>query len=552
MFTWLQTHIQKHHKVVFGVLLVLIIIAFVFTIGNFGGFGGGANQQTVRREYYGFNLNSSRDRGALSDWTRLTFLLEGRYPSQDAMEADMMQRAPLLFIAGQLEIPEPTEEQFKEYVSQRPAFIDRATGQFSQNAYTEVLDQFENNPNISEETLVTTLTQNYRIDQVRKLLGGPGYVLPYQAMQELKRRETVWTADVATLDEETFRPSITATQEQLQEYYEQNKASYETEPMLVASYVEIKAADLVDKVAEPDETQLLMFYNRNRAKWPKNDEGVTKQLADIKDEVLAAYKLDQAKSLALNEANNLAFAIYDAVYQKSIRLGDDSIPTFFSEQEYSLVDLPPFSQSSPPTPSPFAPDALESVFSLDDNRFYSDGIPTNDGAAIVILKETSGTTIPPLADVKVQVLADYTEVEKKIRYNERGQELTDELQTAVNDGKSFVETAESLGLTVRSAADFTLIDSQSGLDRFELDVLSSMDQGEVINLRKYSDPGTIIFAAKKEVPEVSVDSDEVVKEVEQLAQYSSRATEFSILNELVAIGVEQFNQPDDLSEEEEL
>ena len=39
MITWIQIALQKHHKVVFSVLLFFIIIAFVFTIGAVPFFG---------------------------------------------------------------------------------------------------------------------------------------------------------------------------------------------------------------------------------------------------------------------------------------------------------------------------------------------------------------------------------------------------------------------------------------------------------------------------------------------------------------------------------
>ena len=59
MITWIQTVLQKHHKSVFGVLLVAIIIAFVFTIGSVPFFGDryrtGGQKGKV---FYGFDLSN--------------------------------------------------------------------------------------------------------------------------------------------------------------------------------------------------------------------------------------------------------------------------------------------------------------------------------------------------------------------------------------------------------------------------------------------------------------------------------------------------------------
>ncbi len=59
MITWIQTVLQKHHKSVFGVLLVAIIIAFVFTIGSVPFFGDSHRTESRKGKlFYGFDLSN--------------------------------------------------------------------------------------------------------------------------------------------------------------------------------------------------------------------------------------------------------------------------------------------------------------------------------------------------------------------------------------------------------------------------------------------------------------------------------------------------------------
>jgi len=539
MFTWLQTHIQKHHKIVFGALLVLIIIAFVFTIGNFGGFAGAGAPQTPKREFYGFNLNSQRDLSALRNWTMITFALDGRRWDEDVLEIGVMQRA-ISHLASQLQIPGPTQEQFQDYLANRPAFQNPATGNFDQNRYTLFLDNFRNNPQMGEDTLITALSQNFQIEQIRRALGGPGYVLPYQAVQEIQRRETVWSIVVATLDRQSFDPQIAASNDDLAQYYAENKARFETDPELIAEYVMIDAETFIDQMPEPTPSQLTAHYNRNRAKWPKTEDGKTKPLDDIRDQVVRSFQNEEAVQKATDEANRLAVAIYDAAYEGQWAFGDGNVEQFLQRKGYELKPLPPLSKGNLPENAPLPPSALKQALSLNQARFYSDGLPTDQGAALIILQDITETTIPPLEDVRPTVLADYLNDEKARRFNLRAQELQEELQAAVEAGNDFAQTAETLGLKLKQYDDFTLIDRPPGLDQLVLSTMLDMRQGEVSNLVGFGDLGTIIYVAKKDVPEVDPESAEVQSQIERLAQYTAQATEAGIFNELIAQGEKSF------------
>ncbi|GHB98204.1 peptidyl-prolyl cis-trans isomerase [Cerasicoccus arenae] len=536
MFTWLQTHIQRHHKIIFGVILVVIIISFVFTIGNFGGFGNPTNQNNGPREFYGFNLNSNRDRTALEQWTLITLALNRQRTSDEAIQYGAMQRAVMLYLANELQIPEPTQQQFQEYVRECMAFKDFRTGEFSQDMYTRFIDGFKNNPNMNEDTLVIALSQNFRMEQVGNAIGGPGYVMPYLAVEEIKRRDSVWSVDLATLERSTFKPEINITDEALDTYYQQNKFRYETKPQFLTEFVSFSGADFLDQVGEPTEADILKFYNSQRAQWPKNEEGATKPLDEIKDEVIAKWKAKQAQQIAIDEANKLAVALYDATYEGKVKQGDESLATFISDLGLTLAPLPAFSSDNLPGNTPIPPAALQQALSLDEKRFYSDGLVTADGGAIIFLKEKSGTTIPPLAEVRAQVVADYSKEEEQRQFNQKGQSLQKELQAAVKEDKNFAETADSLGLVVESYADFTMAAPPEGLDNFELSTINDMSQGEVSNMVGFGDIGTVIYVKKLEVPEVTAESPDVVAEMSQLTGRIAQATESSILNELIAIG----------------
>src|SRR5690625_545677 len=117
MISEIQTKLQKHNKIVFTVLLAIIIVAFVFTIGNMPGIGG-AEPQTVRSDYFGYNLQSERDVRELLRFGEISYRIENGEgeinPNQ--LQSYVLDRIAFENIADSLKIPSPTEEEFRYFV----------------------------------------------------------------------------------------------------------------------------------------------------------------------------------------------------------------------------------------------------------------------------------------------------------------------------------------------------------------------------------------------------------------------------------------------------
>ena len=72
-----------------------------------------------------------------------------------------------------------------------------------------------------------------------------------------------------------------------------------------------------------------------------------------------------------------------------------------------------------------------------------------------------------------------THEEKRRLFNEKGESLKLELEVALSDGKDFIETAESIGLTATGFDAFTPMDAPSELNRSALNQAQRMTAGEI-------------------------------------------------------------------------
>lgn len=535
MISWLQNLLQKHYKWLFSGLLAIVIVAFVFTIGNTGGIGS-SNREDVRREFFGVNLNAPRQVEAINRDVYLSAQLTGQRLSPNSVEGAFFQRITALQLANQLNIPVPSDAQMAEYIRSLPAFQDPQTRKFSPDLYTRLLDQMQNSPQMGgEQALLQVITEDYRIKKVMEALSGPGYVLPYLAKRQMESMDTTYDVQVATLDRATFKPELATDDAALQKFYDDNAFRFATGPRIVTAFIEFPASDYTGDVAEPTPAQLLNYYRTNRSNFPAGEDGKPQPLDAVHDEVVAAWKLSQAKELAVNSANEMAVAAYEASYAKKLEPNVQSITAFAKGHSKQLTTLAPFSRNEPVSSVPGVPDsALAQAAELTNTRFYTDAVELDNGAAVFFLEEELPSSTPTLAEIRDQVLEQYTSTETQRLFNLKAIELKKTLQAAVTAGKPFTETAEALGLKVESYSDFTLNTPPEGMDYFLLQAIQGMKAGEVSDLMAFGDLGTFIYVAKKTVPDIALDSPEITENVTQLARFSGRATAQGIINELIS------------------
>lgn len=536
MISWMQTVMQKHYKWLFSILLVVIIIAFVFTIGASPGIVT-PSQQDMKVEFYGFNLRSDADMRFLSEGAEISYYLNtARSLPGSETERVILERAVLLHMADQLHIPGPSETQFGNFLRSKRAFQNPATGQFSNDRYTQFLDIINNNPNLSQERVTLILADDFRIDKLMSALSGPGYVQPLEALLEAERREILWTIAVATADRDQFQLELTVDEAKLEAFYEQNQFRYERPEQVEVSYLFFPADAYLNKAGEPTEAQVESLYRRNPQHFGTDAEGNPKPLTEVHEAVVEAWKKDRASRLAVEAAAAVEVMLYEEAYARRISQGSDSLRQLLADKELELRKLEPFSERSLPRNAPIPAEGLSHALRLTPDRFYSSALSTPEGAALLLLENIIPASIPSLQDIHAAVEADYKNTERNRLFAEQGKVWQEALQEAATSTETFETKARELDMRVGSYEPFTLMTPPEGVDAFVLRELMAMNEGEVSPMQTLGGEGTFIFVASKEIPTLDPDSPEVRMMLEQLTYFSAGATGQTILNDLVVRG----------------
>jgi peptidyl-prolyl cis-trans isomerase D len=545
MISWIQNHLIRHGRWIFLTLLSVIIVAFVFTIGNTPGC---TSDQSAYREnnFYGYDLNSPREMGIISEKVSLSSILNTGRPiqSEQQFQSEVMSRIALLHLANEIGIPTPNQKTLELYIMTKAAFRG-PDGQFSRDAYTSFVDNIESNPRMPQGLFVVVLEENYRIDQVRDALGGPGYALPSEALAQTERNETTLKLATAEINYADFTPEVTAEESVLKDYYTANPKRYEIAERIQASYITFPATKYADQVVAPEQAELRDHFIANRAAFvtayeaaqPKPDNLDAEKPAVTFEDVREAVATDLAGQAAMRIANQAAQSFAYTLYRDNIEQDSAAFNTLLNESNLTITEIPPYSAEDAARRA-LSTEMLEAAFTLTQKRYFSDAYAIDGGFGVLIYKGRKAPEIPAFDTVAAVVKADYTAEEKRRLFNENGVRLETELKDKIATGSTFIEAAEMLSLKASESEAFKINEAPRTFNRAALQKAQSMATGEVSPMLTSGDIGVFVYIEEKLVPEIEADDETLSQAQDFLKRYATYVSSAALINELIASGIE--------------
>lgn len=540
MISWIQRTFAKHTKLVFLFLLIVITIPFVFTIGAAPGLGK-AGTKELNRPFFGMNLDNPEQARRLSLDASLSIELKAGYSALQGNQAQQyaLQRVAGLAVADQLHLPVPTANQIAKYVTTLRKFQNEQ-GQFDQKRYTSFGDSLKTLAQITTSDVNRVLRDDTRLDQLSKIVGGPGYVLPSDVKQQIVRADSTWTAQVATLDYATFNPTITITEDSLKKFYEEYAYRYDVPSRPRFSYVEFKGADFIP-AGGPTETDARAFYLANAASFPvpadpaKKDAAApapspTDDFLKVRSQVESAMKTSASVRLSSKAASDLTLALYE----RKLTANSPELASFLASLHSQVVPVAPFSPDFTPKDKSWLGAYADQIARLSKDRFFSDPLVTNDSHAVLLWNETLPAYKPLFSEMRDQVVIDFKDFEKRRLYSARGRALQAQLQAAATKSAAeFASVATAEKLEVKSYANFTLRQPPTDMPQQAFGLLQRLQAGQVSEMAATAEKGYLVFAQEKKIPDLSPTSPRYLEAQKQLMLFTASAAENSYLGDLV-------------------
>jgi peptidyl-prolyl cis-trans isomerase D len=537
MISWIQRTFQHHFRLIFAVLLVGMVIPFIFTIGSTPGIGR-ADRSSATRDYFGHNMLSQQEFRTLMGDARLSAELQfgSINASEEQLQHYMYQRVASQHLADQLHIPPATQAEVTDYIKKLRIF-QGADGNFDvtrYNALRSSLGTGSGGP--SEAEIARVIGDDARMFKVSRLLAGPGYVVPSDVSDLLKRSDTSWTISTATVAYASFPPGPAPTEAEAAKYFADNSFRYTVPPQVTADAVSFAAADFAGE-QHPTDAQVRELFDAEPGRFPspaakpgvKADPNA--DFAAAKAQVRAALVDDMARRAAVKAASDLAYALYDG------KVARDQVGAFLAARGLKAQPLAPFSAEAGPAELGGSKQIASAAFELGPDRFYSEALPSPAGAVVLIWKSSQPARQPTFAEVRAKVLADATENQKRIRFVEFGRNLRASVEKRLAAGESFEKAVAASEGAVRAEVKtypaFTLRSQPKDVDPVALQALEGLKKGAVSDMQATADKGILVYAADVKAPAVDESSARYEQLRSQIAASYAAADETSITREYV-------------------
>ena len=543
MISWIQRSFQQHFRVIFSVLLAGTVISFIFTIGSTPGVGG-SDRESATRDFFGHNLASQEEMQHLIHDARVSAELQFGSADMDGdqLERYAFQRVASLHLAGQLGIPAASDSQIRGYIQSLRAFANDK-GAFDASRYAAFLTSLKDNPQTSG-AMANVISDDIRIEQVEKILAGPGYILPSEIKTQLTRSDSKWTIAMATVAYAGYNPAIDPSDVQLLKFFEENSFRYQISKRISAEAVEFPAVAYIGQVSVTD-AEVKAYYDQNPARFPKPAPAGAKSpvppkpdpsadFAAVRPEVEAALKLERARSLAAKAASDFAYELYDGKI-----VPGPALDSLLSSHHLAAKTLVPFTEQAGPAEYNGSKTIADAAFKLDSDRYYSEALPSPAGSVIVLWKGTLPVRQPALTEVRPKVRADFIDNEKRKEFVELGRRLKTAIEARLNSGEPFEKAATSAAaatsvkIEVKALPPFTLRDRPKDIDSTALGALEHLGRGQVSDMAITADKGILVYAADRKIPDLSEANPRYAELRSQMTSYAARMGSGAALSELV-------------------
>jgi peptidyl-prolyl cis-trans isomerase D len=239
----------------------------------------------------------------------------------------------------------------------------------------------------------------------------------------------------------SFEDVILVSDAEMEEYYNQNSASFMSPEQLRVSYIYLSLEDIAADVTA-DEDQIRTYFDSNRQNYSITERRKVRQLLVYSD------------TEDVNEsASNIANQIYDLLNTSESSF-DDVVNQFDSDQ--ITVESSDFGYLNQGV---LDPEVDEVVFGLEPG-VISQPIETEYGYQIVVVDDITGGDRPEFEQVSGEVETDFRREQAEVSFFE----LYDELSVLTYENPDTLEIAsESLGLPVMQGGTITRLNAEDPL-----------------------------------------------------------------------------------------
>ena len=527
MITWLQNATSKHHRIIFGFLLVVIVVSFVFY-----GFAGRGALSSGAYMYQGVDLNDSAVRARFRD---ATFFAQ--MTGQRMNENGLVQRVAELSLADALDIPSPSDVVIRRIAREMTTSPD---GKYADglNKFIEFSAKQLNTSDLDTRARFEAyIKDTWRIQKAVTTLAGSGHATASQIKRILDRERTKWTVDAATFAAAGFKPEIKVDDTKVKEAFSSNIENYRLPPQVAVTAVTISPT-VADTAPVSDDEIINMGYNQ--AEKFKFETGKVKEQALAKRAELE--KFVRAERAITNLAGQVSDELAEKFATDMVKADSKELAAWIKAKNAKVTVIPSFEVINPPTVAKIPAEALRVAGELTEKEWRTEVYRSEEGATFLLLNKRTADRLPTFDEAKAKAVENW----KKSQFNrllaDEVAKLGKAIQTDIAAGKSFTDSAKTHKLALSSPEAFTVYavpEAINGANESTGLLIEAAGVGKVTaGIRTTKGDYVFIRPAKSETPKDAANVEQSRLFAQRISQRNAYFTGIGLLQDIVPAPVQ--------------
>jgi hypothetical protein len=527
MITWLQNATSKHHRIIFGFLLVVIVVSFVFY-----GFAGRGALSSGSSMYQGVDLNDPSVRARFRDATFFA-QMTGRRMNENGL----VQRVAELSLADSLGIPSPSVVEIRRFANEMTSAPDGKSADGLNKFVEFAAKQLNVSDDETRARFEAYIVDTWRIQKAISTLAGSGHATSSQIKRILDRERTNWTVDVATFSAAGFKPEIKVDDAKVKESFTVNIENYRLPPQVAVTAVTITPS-VADTAPVSDDEIINMGYNQ--AEKFKFETGKVKEQALAKRAELEKFvRADRA-------ITNLAGQISDELAEKfaidTAKADSKELAAWIKAKNAKVIVIPSFEVINPPTVAKIPAEALRVAGELNEKEWRTEVYRSEEGATFVLLNKRTADRLPTYEEAKIKAVENWKKSQLNRLLAEEVAKVGKALQADIAAGKSFTDSAKARKLVLSSPAAFSIYslpEALKGADANTGPLIEAAGVGKLTSaIRVANGDHVFIRPAKKDLTEDKTNAEEARMFVQRVSQRNAYFTGIGLVQEVVPAPVQ--------------
>ena len=421
MINWIQSLLEKHRNWFFGGLLIVIIVPFVFTIGNMPGLGH--KRKSGTGIIFGHDMSNRQDVERIVRDGAISISLESGSDENSWVESAKgyaLMRLMLIKMADDIQLPKPNDDELLSFIKTKKLFAGK-NGEFDAKKYNDYLENWERTHS-KTDALRSILEDDYRCKEIRESLQEPGFVQDNELEMLYKNHKRTMNMSIVALNtsDHTYDP---VTNEEVAEFFESNSKNYQIGPKADVSLLFFDFKNYKDKIPTPTKDELVAHFEKNKNKFTTKDDAATTFEA-VEENVKKDWEKAKLSILAEKESNKFV----QAVYESDVRFNSDAWNNLLTEFKVRPFNgLAPFAKDTIPEKKGLPKESLEKAFDLDEEKFISDPISVKNAYMVLALKKMNPPFVPDFEEVAEKVKEDANKDKQQKTFEEKVNKLHSEL-----------------------------------------------------------------------------------------------------------------------------